>query len=148
MSLTPLPMFHIGGIGWAYLGLWNGATTILVSEFVPERVLELLERERVTNAVFVPTMLQLLTAVLGRRSRLLRAALDRVRRVADHDAGAQGARDLPLLAVRHLRPHREHGRRRAALARDHDPGTAEHLLRSGRPAAAVGGAPCRRPGHG
>jgi long-chain acyl-CoA synthetase len=63
VSLTPLPMFHIGGIGWAYLGLWNGATTILVSEFVPERVLELLERERVTNAVFVPTMLQLLTAV-------------------------------------------------------------------------------------
>ena len=63
VSLTPLPMFHIGGIGWAYLGLWNGATTILVSEFVPERVLALLEHERVTNAVFVPTMLQLLTAV-------------------------------------------------------------------------------------
>ena len=35
--LTPLPMFHIGGIGWTFLGLWNGATTILVSEFVPER---------------------------------------------------------------------------------------------------------------
>jgi acyl-CoA synthetase (AMP-forming)/AMP-acid ligase II len=69
VSLTPLPMFHIGGIGWAYLGLWNGATTILVSEFVPERVLELLERERVTNAVFVPTMLQLLTAVPGAADR-------------------------------------------------------------------------------
>ena len=37
VSLTPLPMFHIGGIGWAFLGLWNGATTILVSEFVPGR---------------------------------------------------------------------------------------------------------------
>jgi acyl-CoA synthetase (AMP-forming)/AMP-acid ligase II len=40
-----------------------------VSEFVPERVLELLERERVTNAVFVPTMLQLLTAVPGAADR-------------------------------------------------------------------------------
>ena len=30
VSLTPLPMFHIGGIGWAFLGLWNGATTVLV----------------------------------------------------------------------------------------------------------------------
>ena len=69
MSLTPLPMFHIGGIGWVYLGLWNGATTILVSEFVSERVLELLEGERVTNAVFVPTMLQLLTAVPGAADR-------------------------------------------------------------------------------
>jgi long-chain acyl-CoA synthetase len=69
VSLTPLPMFHIGGIGWAFLGLWNGATTILVSEFVPEAVLDLLERERVTNAVFVPTMLQLLAAVPGAAER-------------------------------------------------------------------------------
>ena len=37
VSLTPVPMFHIGGIGWAFLGLWNGATTILVSELVPRR---------------------------------------------------------------------------------------------------------------
>ena len=37
VSLTPLPMFHIGGIGWAYCGLWHGATTILVSEFDPRR---------------------------------------------------------------------------------------------------------------
>ncbi len=65
VSATPLPMFHIGGIGWAFLGLWNGATTILVREFVPEAVLDLLERERVTNGIFVPTMLQMLTAVPG-----------------------------------------------------------------------------------
>ncbi len=65
VSLTPLPMFHIGGIGWAFLGLWNGATTILVSEFVPVGVLDTLERHRVTNAVFVPTMLKLLTDVPG-----------------------------------------------------------------------------------
>jgi long-chain acyl-CoA synthetase len=69
VSLTPLPMFHIGGIGWAFLGLWNGATTILVGAFVPEAVLDLLERRRVTNAVLVPTMLQLLTAVPGAAER-------------------------------------------------------------------------------
>jgi long-chain acyl-CoA synthetase len=69
ISLTPLPMFHIGGIGWAFLGLWNGATTILVSEFVPEAVLDTLEQRRVTNAVFVPTMLQMLIAVPGAEQR-------------------------------------------------------------------------------
>jgi long-chain acyl-CoA synthetase len=69
VSATPLPMFHIGGIGWTFLGLWNGATTILVREFVPETVLDLLERERVTNAIFVPTMLQMLTAVPGADER-------------------------------------------------------------------------------
>ena len=63
VSLTPLPMFHIGGIGWTYLALSQGATTILVSEFDAATVLDLLESERVTNAVFVPTILQLLCAV-------------------------------------------------------------------------------------
>jgi long-chain acyl-CoA synthetase len=69
VSLTPLPMFHIGGIGWAFVGLWNGATTILVRDFDPAAVLDTLERRRVTNAVFVPTMLQMLTAVPGAAER-------------------------------------------------------------------------------
>ena len=69
VSLTPLPMFHIGGIGWAYCGLWHGATTVIVSEFDPATVLDILEHQRVTNAVLVPTMLQLLTAVPGAAER-------------------------------------------------------------------------------
>jgi long-chain acyl-CoA synthetase len=69
ISLTPLPMFHIGGIGWAYLGLVNGATTILVRDFDAAEVLDLLERERVTNPVFVPTILQMLATVPGAADR-------------------------------------------------------------------------------
>jgi long-chain acyl-CoA synthetase len=69
ISLTPLPLFHIGGIGWAYCGLWHGATTILVSEFDPARVLAMMERQRVTNPIFVPTMLNALTAVPGAAGR-------------------------------------------------------------------------------
>jgi len=69
VSLTPLPMFHVGGIGWTYLGLSQGATTILVSEFDAAAVLDLLESARVTNAVFVPTILQMLTAVPGAAER-------------------------------------------------------------------------------
>jgi long-chain acyl-CoA synthetase len=69
VSLTPLPMFHIGGIGWAYCGLWHGATTVLVSDFDAPAVLEILERRRVTNAVFVPTILQMLAAVPGAAER-------------------------------------------------------------------------------
>jgi long-chain acyl-CoA synthetase len=73
VSLTPLPLFHIGGIGWVYCGLWHGATTILVSEFDAAAVLGDLERLRVTNPIFVPTMLQLLTAVPGAGDRDHRA---------------------------------------------------------------------------
>jgi long-chain acyl-CoA synthetase len=69
VSLTPLPMFHIGGIGWAFLGLWNGATTILVRDFEADAVLDVLEHERVTNAVLVPTMLQRLCGVRGAADR-------------------------------------------------------------------------------
>jgi long-chain acyl-CoA synthetase len=69
VSLTPLPMFHIGGIGWTFLGLWNGATTILVRDFDADEVLDVLEGERVTNAVLVPTMLQRMCAVPGAADR-------------------------------------------------------------------------------
>lgn len=69
ISLTPLPLFHIGGIGWVYCGLWHGATTILVSEFNGAQVLDTLERRRVTNPIFVPTMVQILTAVPGAAER-------------------------------------------------------------------------------
>jgi long-chain acyl-CoA synthetase len=69
ISLTPLPMFHIGGIGWAYCGLWNGATTIIVRDFDAPTILDLLEGHRVTNAVFAPTMLQMLVAVPGAETR-------------------------------------------------------------------------------
>ena len=66
ISMTPLPMFHIGGIGWAFLGLWNGATTILVREFVPEAVLDVLERQRVTNTTITTSVaMTYTTAGLG-----------------------------------------------------------------------------------
>jgi long-chain acyl-CoA synthetase len=69
VSLTPLPLFHIGGIGWVYCGLWHGAATILVSEFEPDAVLDDLARLHVTNPIFVPAMLQMLCAVPGAAAR-------------------------------------------------------------------------------
>jgi long-chain acyl-CoA synthetase len=42
---------------------------VIVSEFDPATVLDILEHQRVTNAVLVPTMLQMLTAVPGAADR-------------------------------------------------------------------------------
>jgi len=137
VSLTPLPMFHIGGIGWAYCGLWHGATTVLVRDFEPTAVLDMLERLRVTNAVLVPTMLQMLTAVPGAADRDY-AALRSI---------AYGAAPIttPVLKAT-LRTFRcglvglyglteSTGGVVALEPEDHDPGgPREHLLRSaGRP---------------
>jgi long-chain acyl-CoA synthetase len=42
---------------------------VLVSDFVPENVLDVIERQCVTNAVLVPTMLQMLSGVPGAADR-------------------------------------------------------------------------------
>lgn len=64
-----LPLFHIGALSWFFVGVWTGARTILVSSFEPVAMLDLLERERVTNVFLVPTMLQTMCAVDGAGSR-------------------------------------------------------------------------------
>jgi fatty-acyl-CoA synthase len=54
--LQVLPQFHVGG--WnvqPMLAWWKGATVILESSFEPERVLEVVARERVTTMAGVPT---------------------------------------------------------------------------------------------
>jgi acyl-CoA synthetase (AMP-forming)/AMP-acid ligase II len=69
VSLVCMPLFHIGGSGWALVGMGHGAHSILVRDFVPAEILDILERQRVTNALFVPAMLQFLTMVPGAADR-------------------------------------------------------------------------------
>ncbi|HEY7010581.1 MAG TPA: AMP-binding protein, partial [Jatrophihabitantaceae bacterium] len=63
--LNALPTFHIAGQGWAISALIAGAHTIMVPEFVPGELVELMESERVTNAFMVPAMLRVLTSLPG-----------------------------------------------------------------------------------
>ncbi len=65
VNVVAMPLFHIGGSGWALVGMWNGAHSILCREFVPKEILRALQDHRVTNALFVPAMLQVLSAVPG-----------------------------------------------------------------------------------
>jgi long-chain acyl-CoA synthetase len=69
VNLVCMPLFHIGGSGWALVGMVRGCHSILVREFVPQEILATLERHGVTNALFVPAMLQFLTAVPGAAER-------------------------------------------------------------------------------
>lgn len=55
-SLVCLPLFHIGGIGWAMACMRFGGT-VLLRDFEPAAVLEDIDRHRVTHANFVPAML-------------------------------------------------------------------------------------------
>jgi long-chain acyl-CoA synthetase len=65
VSIVVMPLFHIGGSGWALIGMWAGGHAILFRDFVPQEVLTALPKYRITNALFVPAMLQFLTQVPG-----------------------------------------------------------------------------------
>lgn len=55
VSLVTMPTFHISGTGWGVIGLYNGAKSIILSQFDPAEVLSIIEKERVTKLVLVPT---------------------------------------------------------------------------------------------
>ena len=69
VNLVCMPLFHIGGSGWALVGMATGGHSILFREFVPADILLALERHRVTHALFVPAMLQVLALVPGADAR-------------------------------------------------------------------------------
>jgi long-chain acyl-CoA synthetase len=64
-SLVCMPLFHMGGVGWALAGMAAGSRSVIVREFVPAQVVDLLESERITIAFFVPAMLGFLCGVPG-----------------------------------------------------------------------------------
>jgi long-chain acyl-CoA synthetase len=65
VSAVALPLFHIGGSGWALVGMWKGGHAILFREFAPREILTAIPKSRITNAVFVPAMLQVLSSIPG-----------------------------------------------------------------------------------
>ena len=101
-------------------------------------------RHRVTNALFVPAMLQfLLRAARCRRGGLRGAALDRLRRLADHRRGARSLdEDLPLPVHPGLRPHRDHRRHHRARPARPRPGRAARARSCAPRASRTRGSRC------
>ena len=65
VSLCAMPLFHIGGLGWALVGLANGAHNVVIADFTPDSLLDTLVRERITNVFLVPTVIGMLVDVPG-----------------------------------------------------------------------------------
>ena len=58
VSLAAMPCFHIGGTGWAIMGFLHGALNVVMREFDPARVLDFIERWRISKLFLVPAALQ------------------------------------------------------------------------------------------
>ena len=64
-SLVAMPLYHIGGSGWALAALGYGATAVVMREVVPQELLEVLTQQRVETAFLVPAVLLFLTQLPG-----------------------------------------------------------------------------------
>src|ERR1700753_1438679 len=56
--MTAMPMFHTGGIWPLVSCMASGATTVLLPGFDALNVLETIQKEKVTESLLVPTMIQ------------------------------------------------------------------------------------------
>jgi len=65
ISMVAMPLYHIGGGGWVLAGIAFGATNVIVRDIVPAALVELIEREHISHAFLVPTVLQFMLAVPG-----------------------------------------------------------------------------------
>lgn len=64
-SLVAMPLYHIGGSGWALAALTCGATAVVVREVVPQALLKVMIEQKVATGFLVPAVLLLLAQLPG-----------------------------------------------------------------------------------
>jgi len=64
-ALVAMPMYHIGGCGWAGAALYAGSTLVVVREIVPQHLLQTIVDERVECGFLVPAVLLFLSQLPG-----------------------------------------------------------------------------------
>jgi long-chain acyl-CoA synthetase len=62
VSLVAMPLFHIGGSGWALCAMSRGGRSIILRDVDPALLLGLIASERITEMFVVPAVLMLLLA--------------------------------------------------------------------------------------
>ena len=133
VCLVAMPLFHIGGSGWAMVGLARGATDVLVPVPDPAGLLDLVEEQQVTNAFLVPAVLQMMAAVPGADERSF-PSLRSIAYGASPITPAVLRRSLEVLKAPLYQVYgltETTGAITQLSADDHDPGgPREHLLRS------------------
>lgn len=60
-SLVAMPMFHLGGAGWAIWSMQEGTTLVIVREVVPDALLKVIVEQKIEVALLVPAVMLFLT---------------------------------------------------------------------------------------
>jgi long-chain acyl-CoA synthetase len=77
-AMVAMPLYHIGGCGWALAAMVTGSTAVILREFLPQQVLQVFEEQKVETAFLVPAALLFLTSLpesQGKDYRALRNIL-------------------------------------------------------------------------
>ncbi len=62
VSLVAMPLFHIGGTGWALAGMSRGGHSVILRDVDPTEALRIIEEHRITETFVVPAVLMFLLA--------------------------------------------------------------------------------------
>jgi len=62
IALACMPLFHMSGTSWAFVSLFHGGHVVLLRDPDPGRVLDAVATDRVSHALLVPAVLQLVLA--------------------------------------------------------------------------------------
>jgi long-chain acyl-CoA synthetase len=141
VSLVAMPLFHIGGSGWALSGMSRGGTSVILRDMDPVELLRLVGTERITHAFLVPAVLMALLATPAIADRDL-SSLDTIYYGASPIAEDVLVRCLTVFGCRFAQVYGM-TETTGAIVRlaheDHDPqGPRQHLLRAaGKPLPGV-----------
>ncbi len=62
VSLVAMPLFHIGGTGWALSGMSRGGHSVIIYDLDPAKVLRIIEEHGITETFLVPAVLMAMVA--------------------------------------------------------------------------------------
>ncbi|WP_344838470.1 AMP-binding protein [Actinocorallia longicatena] len=68
VNLVPMPLFHVGGTGYALTGLYPGGRLVLVRDIRPAELADTMVEHGVTNAFIVPSVLRAMCDLPERRN--------------------------------------------------------------------------------
>ncbi|MHB8680877.1 MAG: long-chain-fatty-acid--CoA ligase [Acidimicrobiales bacterium] len=141
VSLVAMPLFHIGGSGWALASLSRGGRAVILRDMDPGELVRLVGSERITHAFLVPAVLMALLAVPGIAEADL-SSLDTIFYGASPIAEDVLVRCLDVIGCRFAQVYGMTETSGAIIFldfEDHDPtGPRQHLLRAaGKPLDGV-----------
>ena len=65
VSLVAMPLFHIGGSGWALCAMSRGGKSVILRDTDPSELVRLVETERISHMFVVPALLMFMLALPG-----------------------------------------------------------------------------------